>query len=301
MLPTLKVILATVIAACAVMLTISASLIAARDPGEHLSGVPNMSRPLVRQAIVEDTEWQNFRLLAYSRRADELARLRDLPSAPARAVVEYAERAQQAAEAAPAAPAPTVVATAPAVPVVPVVPPAPPSEPVVSAPAAPPPVVAAAPAVAPPSAAVAGAPAAPPPVATVSEPAPAAVPVVAAVAQPAPAPQPAPGEAPAAAVTAEPAPAAASGTQVATIQSGSQQTAAVKRTGNPVAAKMQHHTKRHEHRETHKKSVRVARTNATVPPIAKTGFPVELPQAQPPSAKKSTTVPDTRQDSRARD
>ena len=101
-------------------------------------------------------------------------------------------------------------------------------------------------------------------------------------------------------MTAEPAPAAASGTQVAAIQSGTGETAAVKPTDNPTAVKTQQH-KRHGRRETHKKSVRVARTNAAVPPVAKTGFPVELPQAQAPSANKSTAAPDTRQDSHARD
>ena len=62
MLPTLKVILATVIATCAAVLAISGGLIATRDPGEQLSGVPSMSRPLVRGAIVEETEWQSSRL-----------------------------------------------------------------------------------------------------------------------------------------------------------------------------------------------------------------------------------------------
>jgi hypothetical protein len=333
MLPTLKVILATVIAACAVVLTLSAGLIATRDPDERLSGIPSMSRPLVRQAIVDDTEWQSLRLLAYSRRADELQRLRDLPSSPVQAVVEYAERAQKTAEPAPAAAAPaaTVVASAPAVPLAaPAEQPAPPSEPIVSAPAAapapqpppavasaqpvapppaevasapavsaPPAEVASAPAVAAPPAPVASAPAAPAPVATIQPPAPVEAPtgpaVTAAIAPPAPS------EAPAAAAPAEPAPATASATQVATIQSGSGQTAAIKPTDKPADAKPQHHNKRHGRQETHKKTVRVARTSTTVPPVAKTGFPVDLPQAQAPSTNKSAPVPDTRQDSRARD
>jgi hypothetical protein len=302
MLLTLKVIFATAIAACAVVLTISAGLVATHDPGERLSGVPSMSRPLVRQAIVEETEWQSFRLLAYSRRADELQRLRDLPTAPARAVVEYAERAQQAAEAAPAvpAPAPTVVATAPVVPPAPTAQPAPPSEPIISTPAEaaapqPPPVVASAPAVAPPVATVAApapveAPDAPAATAAIAQPAPST--------QPAPLPQPALGEAPGAAAD-EPAPAASAGAQVAAIQSGDGATTAVKPADNPADAKTHHHAnvKRHA---THKKPVRVARTNS-VPPVAKTGFPVELPQASTQGAHNSAPAPDTRQDSHARD
>jgi hypothetical protein len=97
MLPTLRVIFATVIAACAAVLAMSAGIIATHDPGEHLAGVPSMSRPLVQQAIVDNSQSQHLQLLAYARRADELARLRDLPTAPARAVIEYAERAQKAA------------------------------------------------------------------------------------------------------------------------------------------------------------------------------------------------------------
>jgi len=286
MLPTLKVILATVVAACAAVLTISAGLIATRDPGEQLSGVPSMSRPLVQRAIVEETEWRNFRLLAYSRRADELQRLRDLPTAPARAVVEYAERAEKAAEAAhaPAAPLSTIVATAPAAP-----PPA--SEPaaVVSPPDVPP-------AAQPAPTTVANAPAAAP------VQAPAALPATAAITQPASAPPPARVETPAAAaVTAEPAPAVASGgTEVAAVQSGSGETAAVKATENPADAKAHHHVRRHARRETHKKTIRVARTRLA--PAAKTGFPIELPKT--PAQGSGTNSPawtDHRQDSHGRD
>jgi hypothetical protein len=287
MLPTLKVILATVIATCAAVLAISGGLIATRDPGEQLSGVPSMSRPLVRGAIVEETGWQNFRLLAYSRRADELQRLRDLPTAPARAVVEYAERAEKALEAerAPAAPVPTIVATAPAAP-----PPA--SEPaaVVTPPDAP---------AAPPApTTVANAPAAAP------MEAPAAPAATAAITQPATAPKPAAVETPAtAAVTAAPftAPAAASGgTQVAAIQSGSGETAAVKGTENPIDANPHPHVRRHARRDTHKKTVRVAVTRLA--PAAKTGFPVEVPKTPAQgSATHSPAWTDNRQDSHARD
>jgi hypothetical protein len=117
MLPSLRIILAAVIAACAAVLTLSAGLIGARDPGRNISGVPDLSRALMRQAIVEEPEWQQSQLLAYSsRRADELLRLRELPVTPVRAVVEYAEQAQaRAAETASAPAAPPVdSATAPA-------------------------------------------------------------------------------------------------------------------------------------------------------------------------------------------
>src|SRR5262249_44566319 len=45
-------------------------------------------------AIVEQPDREQIEMLAYTRRADELVRLRDLPATPVRAVVEYAERAQ---------------------------------------------------------------------------------------------------------------------------------------------------------------------------------------------------------------
>jgi hypothetical protein len=115
MLPKLRFILVAMIATCAAALTLSAGMLGTRDPANNLSGVPDISRTLMRQAAVEEPEWRQSQLLAYSRRADELMRLRDLPVTPVRAVVEYAEQAQaRAAESAgaPAVPATTAVATA---------------------------------------------------------------------------------------------------------------------------------------------------------------------------------------------
>ena len=107
MLPKLRIILAAMIATCAAVLTLSAGVLGTRDPANNLSGVPDVSRTLVRQAVVEEPEWRQSQLLAYSRRADELLRLRDLPATPVRAVVEYAEQAQaRAGEAARATAAP---------------------------------------------------------------------------------------------------------------------------------------------------------------------------------------------------
>jgi hypothetical protein len=102
MLPKLSIILTAVIAACVAVLAASIGLIGTGNPVKQAVDVPDVGRSLIRQAIVEAPDWQHFQLLAYSRRADELLRLRDLPAAPARAVVEFAEQAQ--ADAALAAP-----------------------------------------------------------------------------------------------------------------------------------------------------------------------------------------------------
>ena len=93
MLPNLRIILAAMIVTCAAVLALSAGMLGTRDPANNLTGVPGVSRALVRQAAVDEAEWQQFQLLGYSRRADELQRLRDLPVTPVRAVVEYAEQA----------------------------------------------------------------------------------------------------------------------------------------------------------------------------------------------------------------
>jgi hypothetical protein len=265
MFPTLRIIIVTVIATCAVVLALSAGLVGTRDPGKNLTGVPEVSRMLMRQAIVEEPEWQQFQLLAYSsRRADELLRLRNLPVTPTRAVVEYAERAQaQAAQAAIASaasePAEIVVATAP-------VAPQPATEP---APA----VVAPAPIIAPPAAEAAPAAAASEPIVSspASEPAPIAI-------ASAPAIKPDPVEtAVAAVVTADPAPAPvpaaeSSDTQVANAESGSGATAAVQAPAKKVASKL--HRAKTVHASKPKK--KLARTRR-VAPAAATGFPVDLP------------------------
>ncbi|HEX4553248.1 MAG TPA: hypothetical protein VH249_04645 [Xanthobacteraceae bacterium] len=86
------------------VLAASIGLVGTGNPVKQAVDVPDVGRSLMQQAIVETPDWQHFQLLAYSRRADELLRLRDLPAAPARAVVEFAEQAQaDAALAEPAA------------------------------------------------------------------------------------------------------------------------------------------------------------------------------------------------------
>jgi hypothetical protein len=125
MLPKLRVMLTALVVASAMAVVASATLLGIRDPGNRMVDVPDVSRTLVRRAIIEVPDRQHVQMLAYTRRADELVRLRDLPTAPARAVVEYAERAQATAlEPAnvPAAPPPAGAA-----------PDAPPSEPAVVA------------------------------------------------------------------------------------------------------------------------------------------------------------------------
>src|SRR5690242_6828124 len=94
MLPKLRVMLAALFATSLAALATGAGLVGTGDPGKHVADVPELSRDLVQRAIVEAPEWQHSPSLAYLRRAGELLRLRDLPTAPARAVVEYAERAQ---------------------------------------------------------------------------------------------------------------------------------------------------------------------------------------------------------------
>jgi len=128
MLPRLRVTLTALLVTTLLALAAGAGLFGTGVSGKHVADVPELNRALVRQAIVEQPDWQHFQLLAYSRRADELQRLRELSASPTRAVVEYAERAPAAAAedalqdaetagaSSPRHPATQSVATAPAPP-----------------------------------------------------------------------------------------------------------------------------------------------------------------------------------------
>jgi hypothetical protein len=295
MLPSLRIILAAVFATCAAVLTLSAGMLGTRDPASNLGGVPDLNRTLVRQAIVEEPEWQQFELLAYSRRADELLRLRDLPVTPVRAVVEYAEQAQaRAAEAAsaPAAPSNTPIAD---LPTDSANGPAAASEPaattVATAPSA---LVATPPADAPPSpaadnAAAAIAPIANPPADTTAATAVAGAPVAAPLSDSASvaAVVNAPVSLPATETPAVAAPAATGGTQVAAVQTGGSETAKMYGPQAPKADAKPHRGGKtvHARPPKPKKKPQVARATRSVAPAVatttSTGVPVDQPSNRP--------------------
>jgi hypothetical protein len=277
MLPKLRIILAAVFAACAAVLALSAGLHGAR-PGDDLASVPEVSRALVRQAIVAEPDAQ-LQLLAYSRRADELLRLRDLPVTPARAVVDYAERAQaRAAEttSAPVVPAATSPADSAAAAAVAASEPAPAAEASAPTPTADAPVTPAADsaASAPPTDALPPATVAMAPVAIPHDETTAAIPVVQ-PASPLPAAAPAADEAPAASAAT---PAASDDTRVAAVAPGGSATAGLYGPEKPKVDGKPHHRARvvHPHPPKAKKKPQVAA--ATNPaPAPSTATPVNQP------------------------
>jgi hypothetical protein len=290
MLPKLRIILVAVLATCAAVLALSAGMLGARTPGDDLTGVPEVSRTLMRQAIVADPDPQ-LQVLAYSRRADELLRLRDLPVTPVRAVVEYAEHAQARSESAPAAPAVTPAADSAVASASVATPPAdaPQSGAARSASAASSPidtlpVSTAAPLAGPPaeiSTAVANAPVAAPSADTPSTPpaAPVAVPAVAATT---------------AAPTPVPAPAASGDSQVATVQTGTSETAEMYGPEKPKTEGTPHHRAKaaarpHPAKPKKKAQVAVAPTRDTQTPS--TGF-----AANPPDNRTNTSNPPNNRD-----
>lgn len=273
--------LITLTVASAIAVVASATLLGIREPGGRVAGVPDVSRMLVRQAIVEQPE--NIESLAYARRADELVRLRDLPVTPVRAVAEYAERAQDNASGKPGDSADAPVATPPAqdtppaqasppaeAPVAEAAAPSPPSEPaaVANLPATTQPAADAVAATAPPAAtqsetATKPDPVAPPPAATQTETAAAPDPIAPTSATPLANEPPATARDP-----------RQSDPRLATPESGASEIAAPDRPSVPATPKTEHP------KTAHKPSKRphMTRLVRTMPPTAATGFAVS-PQA----------------------
>ena len=253
MLPKLRVMLAALIATCAVALAASAGLLGMRTPGKSFADVPDVSRRLMQQATAGEPESQNFRMLAYSRRADQLLRLRNLPEAPARAVVEYAERARVDAPEAASEPAATPPSTEAA--------PNPPAV-VANVPAAPTAATVPGPATGP----------APGP-APITD---AAAPATAAPTEPAAAPDPA-------TRVTEPSndPAARDDSiRVANIPSGADVTASINPPDSPLGA-TKHRKKAHRRPQAKavaQNKVRKILRPRRIPPTASTGFPIDPPQ-----------------------
>jgi hypothetical protein len=242
MLPKLRVMLAALIATCAVALAASAGLLGMRTPGKSFADVPDVSRRLMQQAIVEEPDSQSFRMLAYSRRSDQLLRLRNLPEAPARAVVAYAERTRVDTPETVREPAAT-----------PTVPPSTETAPIASNP----PTI------------VANVPAAP-----VTAPATAPAPITDAAAPTEPA------AAPATRIT-EPSndPAARDDSiRVANVATGPEVTASINPPDSPLGATKQHRKKAHRRPQAKAASIRRKIIRPRIPPTGPTGFPIDPPQ-----------------------
>ena len=84
MLPTFRLVLVAVGVALAALLAAGRGLITPTEGLTRVGGVPGVGRALVQQAIVGNPDAQHFSQLASVRRAEEIERLRDLPTTPTR-------------------------------------------------------------------------------------------------------------------------------------------------------------------------------------------------------------------------
>jgi hypothetical protein len=262
MLPKLRVMLAALIATCAVALAASVGLLGMRTPGKSFADVPDVNRRLVQQAIVDEPDSQSFRMLAYSRRADQLLRLRSLPEAPARAVVEYAERARVDAQDAAPATAPASATTAPIAPHPPTV--------VANVPAAP--TTAPAPSLRP---------------APAPEPGPAPLPApgtdaaAPAIVEPTAAPDPTAGPTTTRVTPPSNDPARDDNLRVANLQTGVDVTSSINPPDSPLVTTKHRKNKAHHRPQSKVASqtkVRKILRPRRIPPTASTGFPIDPPQ-----------------------